>query len=288
VNAAPRVSVIMATYNWATVLPYSIGSVLDQTFDDFELLVIGDGCTDETAAVVESCDDRRVRWVNLPVNAGHQAGPNNEGQRRASGGIVAYLGHDDLWLPDHLELLVGAIESGASAAHSSVLQVHPHYPPSVTPKDEWSYSRGDWIPPSSMVVSRATLVEVGGWRMPRETGSLDPDAEVWARVYDTAGPPVWVKHVTCVKFPAATRRDVYQTRPHFEQEYWTKKIRDAPDPEAALLATVGVPYELAEEPPRISFDVRAWRSLRYRLRRLFRRRMKATTRIRRNRRYKGL
>jgi len=45
-EAAPRVTVIMATYNWATVLPYSIGSVLDQTFTDFELLVIGDGCTD--------------------------------------------------------------------------------------------------------------------------------------------------------------------------------------------------------------------------------------------------
>ncbi|HYC91914.1 MAG TPA: glycosyltransferase [Thermoanaerobaculia bacterium] len=40
----PRVTVIMATYNWSTVLPYSIGSVLAQTFTDFELLVIGDGC----------------------------------------------------------------------------------------------------------------------------------------------------------------------------------------------------------------------------------------------------
>src|ERR1041384_1641145 len=48
----PRVTVIIPPYNWSTVLPYSIGSVLDQTFTDFELLVIGDGCTDDSEAVV--------------------------------------------------------------------------------------------------------------------------------------------------------------------------------------------------------------------------------------------
>ena len=76
-NVAPRVSVIIATYNWATVLPYSIGSVLDQTFTDFELLVVGDGCTDESADVVASFQDPRVHWVNLPRNTGHQAGPRS-------------------------------------------------------------------------------------------------------------------------------------------------------------------------------------------------------------------
>ena len=64
----PRVTVVMATYNWAPVLPYSIASVLDQRFDDFELWVVGDGCTDESAAVVTSVGDRRVRWCNLDVH----------------------------------------------------------------------------------------------------------------------------------------------------------------------------------------------------------------------------
>ena len=43
----PRVTVIIPTYNWSTVLPYSIASVIDQTMDDLELWVIGDGCTDD-------------------------------------------------------------------------------------------------------------------------------------------------------------------------------------------------------------------------------------------------
>ena len=97
---------IIATYNWATVLPYSIGSVLGQTFTDFELLVIGDGCTDESEAVVTAIADPRVQWTNLPTNSGHQAVPNNDGLRRARGEVVAHLGHDDLWLPRHLEHLV--------------------------------------------------------------------------------------------------------------------------------------------------------------------------------------
>lgn len=106
----PGITVIIPTYNWATVLPFSIGSVLGQTRADFEILVIGDGCTDESAAVVAAIRDRRVQWVNLPSNTGHQAGPNTEGLHRARGKYIAYLGHDDLWLPRHLELLVGALE----------------------------------------------------------------------------------------------------------------------------------------------------------------------------------
>ena len=85
----PRVTVITATYNWATVLPYSIASVLDQTFTDFELLVVGDGCTDESAQVVSAIADPRVHWCNLPGNVGHQYAPNNEGIRRANGEVIA-------------------------------------------------------------------------------------------------------------------------------------------------------------------------------------------------------
>jgi hypothetical protein len=91
----PRVSVLIATYNWSAVLPFSIGSVLAQTFGDFELLVIGDGCTDDSAAVVAAIDDPRVRWINLPQNTGHQSAPNNRGLQEARGELIAYLGHDD-------------------------------------------------------------------------------------------------------------------------------------------------------------------------------------------------
>jgi glycosyltransferase involved in cell wall biosynthesis len=75
----PLLTIIIPTFNWSTVLPYSIGSVLRQTFSDFEVLVVGDGCTDDSEAVVKAVGDKRVRWINLPANTGHQSGPNKEG-----------------------------------------------------------------------------------------------------------------------------------------------------------------------------------------------------------------
>src|SRR5580698_4528947 len=113
----PRVTVIIPTYNYAEVLPYSIGSVLRQTFTDFELLVIGDHCTDASESVVSAVADERVRWINLKSNVGHQSGPNNEGLNQARGELIAYLGHDDLWLPHHLELLLKTIDSGVDLTY---------------------------------------------------------------------------------------------------------------------------------------------------------------------------
>src|SRR5437773_8305304 len=117
----PAVTVIIPTYNWSSVLPYSIGSALRQTFTDFELLVVGDGCTDDSEAVVGRIGDSRVRWINLPTNTGHQSEPNNEGLRQARGQYIAYLGHDDLWLPHHLSCLVSALEQDAYLAYCADL-----------------------------------------------------------------------------------------------------------------------------------------------------------------------
>src|SRR3954451_18996395 len=143
----PRVTVIIATYNWSSVLPYSIGSVLRQTFTDFELLVVGDGCTDDSEQVVASIDDPRVRWINLAENSRHQSGPNNEGLRQARGELIAYLGHDDVWLPPHLDAMVTGIDAArADVAYSLLARVTGDsdavQPAQPRPEHGW------WGPPS--------------------------------------------------------------------------------------------------------------------------------------------
>ncbi len=134
----PRVTVIIPTFNYAQVLPYSIRSVLRQTFSDFELLVIGDHCTDESESVVNSISDPRSAGLTCQKNVGHQSGPNNEGLRQGRGELAAYLGHDDLWLPKHLELAVATIDGGADLSYGLTEMVRPDTRPPF-------FARGDAI-----------------------------------------------------------------------------------------------------------------------------------------------
>src|SRR3954470_16607752 len=101
----PAISVIIATYNRSRALACAIESVLRQTFTDWELLVVGDGCTDDTVETVAEYmrRDVRVRFINLERNWGEQSGPNNVGRTLARAPLIAYLSHDDLWLPHHLK-----------------------------------------------------------------------------------------------------------------------------------------------------------------------------------------
>jgi glycosyltransferase involved in cell wall biosynthesis len=261
----PRVTVITATYNWATVLPYSIGSALDQTFTDFELFVIGDGCTDESADVVTRIDDPRVRWHNLAVNCGHQSGPNNEGIERAAGDVIAYLGHDDLWLPRHLEVLVDAIDHGARLAHATTLWVGPGHRPLPFPLPGWSYHPGMGMPPTTVAHDRTVAQSVGGWHSPRDTGTLAPETDLWQRITDASKPPVWVHRLTSVKLLAGERSGVYRDRPHHEQAAWLARIRATDDAEYSFQRYLRDPKSYAES---IVIAVRAKLAIRSRLRTL--------------------
>jgi glycosyltransferase involved in cell wall biosynthesis len=226
---APRVTVIIPTYNWSTVLPYSIGSVLDQRFTDFELLVIGDGCTDDSEEVVKAIDDPRVRWIGIE-RTGHQSGPNNEGLRQARGEFIAYLGHDDLWLPHHLDVLVRALDAGADLAHTLIMLVPP--PQTGHPVH---VAAELWRPPSSVMHRRSMIDKVGYWRHFRELRAT-PEADLWARFEAAGYRIVFVPRLTAIKIPAGWRRGVYRERPCEEQAAWLARIRSEPDLEVVQLA----------------------------------------------------
>lgn len=232
-SAVPRVTIIMATWNWSEVLPFSIGSALLQTFDDFELLVVGDGCTDDSETVVATIGDPRVRWINLPDNSGHQSAPNNAGLRQARGELIAYLGHDDLWLPHHLACLVQAIGRGADLAYGIVRNVTPG-------EDDgchiWpDYFPGDWLAPTSVLHRKSLFTKAGGWPDYRSI-SGEPEAELWRRFHAAGAQICFVPRLTAIKLPAAARRNVYQERPCHEQAAWLERIRSS-DVEAEELAS---------------------------------------------------
>lgn len=244
---SPLVTVIIATYNWSAVLPYAINSVLRQTMDDFELLVIGDGCTDDSETVVAAIPDPRIRWINLPSNTGNQAGPNNRGLREARGEFIAYLGHDDVWLGHHLECMIAALQSsGAAVAWSLLSRIFPDK--SVgRPSFPGPQGAGGGTP-SCTVYRRSVTDRIGGWKDYREL-RLPPEADLFSRARAAGFATVFVPRLTALKFPASARKNVYRDKPSHEQAWWFEQIRAGPDFEPSHLIEMMVADEVVRATP---------------------------------------
>lgn len=110
------VSVLMPAYNVSRYLREAIGSVLNQTWQHFELLIIEDCSTDDTAAILATYrDDPRIRILQNPRNLG-LAATRNHGLSRARGNYIALLDSDDCWHPEYLEHQVRILDRDPSIA----------------------------------------------------------------------------------------------------------------------------------------------------------------------------
>jgi len=105
------VSVIMGTYNRSTEILESVESVLGQTEQDFELIVINDGGEVDVEDLLRHRNSPKIKCHKLQENMGHAA-VLNEGVRRSKGRFIAYLDDDDVYYPNHLELLLNALREG--------------------------------------------------------------------------------------------------------------------------------------------------------------------------------
>ena len=104
----PFFSIIIPTYNRATLIAKAIDSVIAQTFLDWELLIIDDGSTDNTSEVVEAYKDSRIKYI-FQKNAERSAARNN-GINKATGNYICFLDSDDYYLPQRLQLLFTELE----------------------------------------------------------------------------------------------------------------------------------------------------------------------------------
>lgn len=108
--APPLVSVIITTYNRANLVSRAIKSVLGQTYENLELVVVDDASTDDTHSVVNRFEDERLTYVRHDENR-HLSAARNTGIEHADGDYVAFLDDDDEWRPQKLEKQISLFES---------------------------------------------------------------------------------------------------------------------------------------------------------------------------------
>ncbi len=110
---------VIPTYNRAPLLEKAIASVFAQTYNNWELIVVDDGSTDNTSQLVKSIADARIRILELP-HCGHIGRLFNIGVRAGKGEWVAFLASDDVWMPKKLEVQLGALlRSGCRWCYSN-------------------------------------------------------------------------------------------------------------------------------------------------------------------------
>jgi glycosyltransferase involved in cell wall biosynthesis len=169
----PRVSVITATYNGTPFLSTAIESVLAQSFEDFEYLVVDDASTDESAEIVAAMArrDRRVRLIRVNVNLG-PAGALNRAMALVRGEYVAVLDHDDLALPERLarqvdfldsHAEVGAVGAQVRTIDSAGIPIECWHYPTHPAGARWELLFGASLLHSASMFRHALLVRLGGY-----------------------------------------------------------------------------------------------------------------------------
>jgi glycosyltransferase involved in cell wall biosynthesis len=188
VGDKPLVSVVIATYNMASYLPLAVRSVLAQTYENIELLIIDDGSTDGTRKAVKPfLDDPRVKY-RVQENKG-QAAAKNHGIRESRGEFVAFCDADDMWTPEKLEWQLphfdGAERVGVVYGRVAVIvddsgEIRPDGPRECySGRVTAQLFRNNFVPFGTAIVRRQCLEEMGVFD---ERYRMGIDWELWLRI----------------------------------------------------------------------------------------------------------
>ena len=185
------VSIIIPTFNCAHYLSRSIQSVLDQTYPNWEALVIDNHSIDNTDDVVRSFGDKRIKLFKVH-NQGLIAMSRNLGIREAAGRWIAFLDADDWWMPCKLELSIQVLSKGSDFVYHDLMRAGPtsrkllyrriiRSRMLINPVYENLIKFGNALLNSSVVVRRDLIISAGGLsENPRLVAA--EDFECWIRV----------------------------------------------------------------------------------------------------------
>ncbi|MFT4856741.1 MAG: glycosyltransferase involved in cell wall biosynthesis [Algoriphagus sp.] len=231
---SPLISIIVATYNSSHVLRYAIQSVLDSDYQNWEMIIIGDYCTDDTESVVQSFDDSRIAFSNLDQNSGQQAKPTNVALGKVRGDYITFLNQDDLFFKDHLSSCVEEIQkSGAEFMVIPGIKISPSIPQelennsfaaemyAVHPKGE--FSPHIFSIASTWFIHRDVPKKIGKWKMEKDA-FVTPSQEWLFRAYTQNIRFHFPKKIGLLIIHSAERKGFYTENSSYEHDYFFPRL----------------------------------------------------------------
>jgi glycosyltransferase involved in cell wall biosynthesis len=183
-----KVSVIVITYNRSKLVGAAITSVLNQTFQDFELIVVDDASTDDTAEVLQTFNDQRIRYIRHETNR-REAAARNTGIQNSKSEYIAFLDDDDEWLPEKLQkqvnlldsrpTIVGVVYTGSFQIDRATGKRLLHIVPRRRGNVFQDILIQNWVTLSTVLVRRACFDEVGLFD---ESIPFGLDYDMWIRI----------------------------------------------------------------------------------------------------------
>ena len=179
----PKVSVIIPTHNRAESLRSAITSVLNQTFQDFEIVIIDDASKDYTREVIASFNDTRIKVIHNQVSKG-DAGSRNIGIINSNCEYIAFLDDDDEWLPEKLKMQICLLDSsppevgGVCTGRFTIEKVSGRVLSIYYPEMN-DFSKGNFITTSSVFLRRECFEKCGLFD---ENMPSISDFDMWIRI----------------------------------------------------------------------------------------------------------
>ena len=184
-----EVSIIIPTYNRAKSLGFAIQSILDQTYQDFEVIIVDDYSSDNTERIVRGFQDQRISFIRHPENRGSGCA-RNTGIKRAKGRLIAFQDSDDIWLPSKLMKQIEALSKASDevgVVYTGYIQkdsdVEKYFPESHVKEKQNNILRqlvkGNFVGTPTAIVKRECFEKAG--MFDEELSNLE-DWELWLRI----------------------------------------------------------------------------------------------------------
>ncbi|TKX44654.1 glycosyltransferase family 2 protein [Halorubrum sp. ARQ200] len=238
-----RVSIVVPSYSRPNMLEEAIRSILSQTYEDFEVIVVDDGSPKPLKNVIDKISDKRVRYYRLDKNKGANVA-RNAGIDKATGNYIAFLDDDDRWEQSKLEEQVTVLDNNPNIGFAYTGQkfvdetgkVIKTKIPSQSGDVKKYLLRGGYIGGFSSIMLRENLISIAG--KPDPELPILQDTEWWLRLSKKA-------HFTPIEKPLVIRRmgDYQQIGDKYEQ------LRDVAYPKVynkhkQMAADEGIVYKL--------------------------------------------